>query len=129
MLRLPLLLGATLLAGSIAQAASYTWTGTASTDWFNAKNWSPSYIPDGDDAAYINGKTVDVPRDTTVQGLYLDGGAKLQGAGNVTVSGKCSLKGGSLTGSGALNIAKGGLMELDSGGLLGGILGTVKSLV
>ncbi|GGN07360.1 hypothetical protein GCM10010967_48670 [Dyadobacter beijingensis] len=43
--RLPILLPALLLTLAAAQAQS-TWTGTASSDWNNAANWTPG-LPDG----------------------------------------------------------------------------------
>ncbi|MGN6371156.1 MAG: beta strand repeat-containing protein [Phycisphaerae bacterium] len=36
-----------------AYAATYTWTGNASTNWYNAGNWSPSAVPSNNDIAKI----------------------------------------------------------------------------
>ena len=37
-----------------AGAATVTWTGSASTDWFNAANWSPAQVPSSSDDAVID---------------------------------------------------------------------------
>ncbi len=37
--------------------AAETWTGTTSTDWFTASNWTPTAVPTGADTVVINAQT------------------------------------------------------------------------
>jgi hypothetical protein len=93
--------------------ATMTWTGAASTDWFNPGNWDTGFVPGSADDAVI-GTTVNSPTlqaGTTLQSLTLNGTNTLTlgdvnsgnsvgldaSAGGITVSG-----GGTITGQGSL---------------------------
>src|SRR5580692_9178228 len=46
---------ASLLAVSSAHAATYTWTGSSSTNWSTSSNWSPNTVPGQSDEADFSG--------------------------------------------------------------------------
>jgi hypothetical protein len=63
----------TLVLSVPAAATDYTWTGAASSDWFNPANWNPNGVPGSEDSASING-TVNASANVTVSNLTLSGG-------------------------------------------------------
>lgn len=75
-----------------------SWTGTASRDWFNASNWSPSGIPTVDSRVYI----------PTVSNAPVIDGYRWAAAGEVNIGGSLTLQGGGglsiNNGSGNLNV-------------------------
>src|SRR5258708_35079717 len=72
-LLIPLLLAVGLLSVS-SSAAVRTWTGTVSSDWFNAGNWSPQGVPAAADTAIVTGGTPSLSKDTTVASFELQNG-------------------------------------------------------
>ena len=102
-------------------AASYTWNG-GSGDWSVAANWTPGSRPPGpSDTATVNGGTVTVSTDTTVNNFNLNG--NLSGAATLTVTGLMNWTGGEFQGSGRTFIASGARLNLNGGsGLIDRVL-------
>lgn len=75
----------TVGSGSLFAQVDYVWTGSVSSDWHTAANWSPPAVPDAGDSATINGNIVSVNSNVVVGCLNLNGGT-LQGAATLTVS-------------------------------------------
>src|SRR4051812_45659351 len=77
---------------SAANAIDYTWVGTISSDWFDARNWSAGGatgvgVPIAPDTATVPAHAiVTVNSDVSVTNLYLGDDSTLTGFGNVTAS-------------------------------------------
>src|SRR6267143_4297369 len=82
-----------LIAVTSAQSAAFTWTGSASTDWFNPGNWNPSGVPGSTDTAVISSGTAQVGTATNVGTVNLSGGT-LTGSGDITINGSLNWSGG-----------------------------------
>jgi hypothetical protein len=122
LLRLWLLaLVAVLLGVATANAVSYTWTGTISSDWTVVGNWSPSGSPGVNDTAVINGSVSSgrYPIITSSQSIT-----------NNAITVNSSGSGASLTVDGSLTVNNGGL-TVSAGGTCtvdaSGSLSTVNS--
>src|SRR5437879_13764928 len=75
-----------LIAVTSAQSATFTWTGSASTDWFDPGNWSPNGVPGSTDTAVISSGAPQVGIATNVGTVNLSGGT-LTGRGAITITG------------------------------------------
>lgn len=102
------------LCNGMLQAASFTWTGSTSTDWFNTNNWNPKAIPGPADTAVINSGTVNVGSAANVGTVTLSGGA-LNGAGSLVVSNSFNWTGGTLGGN--LTISANATLNLSGSGV------------
>src|SRR5579862_3983397 len=47
-----------------------TWTGSASSDWFNANNWSPPGVPGSNDTINLNGGGITLDAPVTIDGVF-----------------------------------------------------------
>ncbi len=83
------------LGGTWLPAASFTWTGSASTDWFNPGNWSPVGPPGSNDTVTVNSGTVNL-------------------SAPVLINAQFNWAGGTLAGN-ALTVAGGALLNLSGG--------------
>ncbi|MGA2747428.1 MAG: hypothetical protein ABSG59_01520, partial [Verrucomicrobiota bacterium] len=81
-----------------AVGTTYTWTGAASSDWFNATNWTPQGTPGPLDTAVITGGNPTVGTATNVGFVTLGGNATLNATAGLTVSNQFNWDAGSLTG-------------------------------
>jgi choice-of-anchor C domain-containing protein len=99
-----MLLLAVLLSvcGPALKAATYTWTGSASTDWFNTNNWSPVGQPGSNDIINFNSGTINLSAPVTINAQFNWAGGTLTG-NPLTV-----------TSSGALNISGSGTKDLEN---------------
>lgn len=82
-------------------AASITWTGGTSTDWFTGSNWSTGNVPGSSDDVFINNASLTnqpsmAGGNTTVNNLYLSAGTLFLGTNTLTVNGIASFTGGTL---------------------------------
>ena len=90
--RLPLLLAGLLLAGLVSQAQT-TWTGSASTDWATAQNWSTQAVPTATDDVIIPSGPSNQPTLSTAgavaNNVEVQSGARLTIAstGTLTING------------------------------------------
>ena len=81
-----------------------TWTGTASSDWSNGANWSPSGIPANTDDVFVCGSLPNQPTLTgnvEVAGLWIDSSSELSTDG-YTVTANGDVTAGLISGSGTL---------------------------
>ncbi len=92
----------------------YTWTGAASSDWFNPTNWSPQGTPGSLDTAVINSGSPVVGTATNVNFVALGGSGTLNATAGLTVSNQFDWTGGSLTGE--LIVAANGTLDLNNPG-------------
>jgi hypothetical protein len=101
------------LGGFRTEAATVTWTNTASGGWNASTNWSPNGVPGSTDTAIITnaGVTVSLNESTTVGAIILG----TNGAGTVTLS----LVGQTLGLNGPLTVNPSGSFTVDSGTLVG----------
>jgi hypothetical protein len=83
-------------SGALPAQVVRTWTGSTSSDWFNASNWSPAGVPAGTDTVNVTNGTVNL-------------------TAPVTSSGKFNWAGGTLQGN-ALTIGNGGLLTIVAAG-------------
>ncbi len=106
---------ALLTLGSVAHAATFTWTNTAGGTWSATNNWSPNQVPGSSDAAVVTaGGTYTVTLDIspTVNTLTLGGTSWRQ---SLATAGQSF----TLTQSGAVNTN--GVFLLSGGGLFGNL--------
>jgi len=103
-----------LLAFTLAsQATNYTWTGTTSTDWGTAGNWSPSGVPGGSEntdnvtisacsgnAPILNATYTIAAFTMTGCALTINSGYTLNITGTTSITGSGTL----ITGAGTLNV-------------------------
>jgi hypothetical protein len=114
------------LAIAPAWSEEKTWTGAASTDWFNADNWSPAGVPQGEDTVVVSSGNVNVQTPASVSVLRLNGGT-LAGISTLTVT-NMQWTGGQMTGTGVTCIARSGQLVI-SGSSLKGFQGrTIENL-
>src|ERR1035437_6169428 len=74
-------------------AATFTWNGSVSSDWFNNTNWIPVGVPASTDTInFANGTTINLTSSVTINGAF-------------------NWSGGSLSGN-PLTIANGGVMNI-----------------
>jgi hypothetical protein len=85
-----------LLHAACCGAATFTWNGSISTDWFNQTNWIPIGVPASADT------------------INLTNGTTINFAGPVTLNGTFNWSHGTLSGS-PLTIAGGGAMNITAG--------------
>ncbi|PWK29074.1 uncharacterized protein DUF11 [Arcicella aurantiaca] len=93
------------------------WTGLVSTDWNNACNWNPAWVPDATNSAVVIGLQTNQP---TISGtvpnvklIYVNSGATLTVASGGTLNasstaGVITLQGGNLINDGTINVSGGG---------------------
>jgi hypothetical protein len=92
-----------LLRAGWCSAATHTWNGSISTDWFNSTNWIPAGVPaSGDTINFTNGTTINLSSPITVSGVF-------------------NWFSGTLSGS-PLTIANGGVMNITGGVSLQNVL-------
>lgn len=123
-----------LFANGPAHATDYVWTGAASTDWNRADNWLPRGVPGAGDGATVGAqRAVNASQAITIARLTLAPASQLQGGGIITVTDAALLTDVKLSGSGALKVASGAVMNLNSvgtnNGLISGLLGILTNTV
>ncbi len=115
-----------LLASLATQAATITWTNSASGGWNTAANWNPNVVPGANDTAIISraGVTVALNSDTTVRAIVLG----TNGAGKVTLNWTGGVLAGSMTvaSNSSFNIAFGGGNTAEFNGFILTNYGTVN---
>src|SRR5882762_2171842 len=115
-----------------AFGASKTWNGSASSDWFNANNWTPVGVPAATDTINFSSGTINLSSPVTVSGQFNWSGGGLEGSAlTVASNGVMNLSGNSdkrlynvLTNGGTVNWADGGRLIVENGacyGYFGGI--------
>jgi uncharacterized repeat protein (TIGR01451 family) len=107
---LALTLSPTVWAAPQAPAATCIWNNSTG-NWSDIARWSCGAVPGAGDTATINGGTVTVVQEVTVQGLTFTGGT-LQGSNTLTVTDVMTWTGGTQQGSGATAIASGATLNV-----------------
>src|SRR5262249_43828030 len=64
----------TSVVATVSVAIPITWTGLASSDWFNTNNWTPKQVPTSTDTAVVNSGTVQVTTNSQFFALIFNGG-------------------------------------------------------
>jgi len=113
---------AVLSAPKPVMAADYTWTGTTSTDWGTASNWSPSVVPGSGDTATIpdvsggSNRYPTITTSVTIAGLTINSGASLTigSGGSLTLTGNFTNNGNFSAGTGT--VAFNGTLTISSSG-------------
>lgn len=123
-----------IFASGRANATDYFWGGAVSTDWNTAANWFPNGVPGAGDSATIGAqRVVNASQAVTIAQLTLAPASELQGSGLITVTDLASLTDVKLSGTGALKVASGAVMNLNStgtyNGLVAGLLGFLVNTV
>lgn len=103
---LPLLalLIAALATPALAQTA-YTRVGGG--NWSNASGWSPAGVPGPADSANLNGRTVTLDIDVTLDALIMTAASLLDGSGDLTITGSLDWQGGRMEGAGTTVVEAG----------------------
>ena len=118
--RLSLAAGFALISLAFIQsaiAASYTWNGSVSSDWYNPTNWTPQGTPGTNDTATISTGTVSVGTAGLVGTLNVSGSATVNATAGLTAVTSFDWTGGSV--AGLLTVASNATFELnDPGGNL-----------
>ncbi|HWV98604.1 MAG TPA: hypothetical protein VNZ64_02815 [Candidatus Acidoferrum sp.] len=109
-----------LIAAGPLSGATFIWTGSVSTDWFNTNNWSPAGLPASTDTVTFTSGTINLTAPVAFSGQFNWSGGTL--AGNpftLAASGTMNLSGGNgkllwttLTNAGTV-IWSGGNLEVD----------------
>jgi hypothetical protein len=87
-----------LLMTGCCSAATFTWNGSVSSDWFNRTNWTPAGVPASTDTINFNSGTINLTNLVTINGsfnwsegtlsgdpLTIAGGGVLNITGNVSL--------------------------------------------
>lgn len=107
--------------GAVGHAATFTWAGSASTDWFNAGNWTPQGIPAPTDTVNFASGTITFTALVALGGQFNWSGGTLGGNPlTITRNGALNISGGStkylvtaLTNSGTVTWSGSGNLEVD----------------
>jgi hypothetical protein len=70
---------AALLWTPACPAATFTWTGAASTDWFNTNNWSPAGLPGLSDTVNVSSGTINLSAPVIINAQFNWSGGTLTG--------------------------------------------------
>ena len=96
---LPLLCLLVLLKAGWCSAATFTWNGSVSTDWFNKTNWTPAGVPASTDTINFTSGTINLTNTVAIGGLFNWSGGTLSGnpwaianGGVLNISGNVSLE-------------------------------------
>src|SRR5208337_4701369 len=76
---LPLLCLLVLVKVGCCSAASFTWNGSVSTDWFNPTNWIPAGVPASTDTINFTNGTINLTSSVTIGGSFNWSGGTLSG--------------------------------------------------
>src|SRR3974390_3503205 len=118
-------------------AATFTWTGAASTDWFKTNNWTPSGIPGSNDTVNFSSGTINFPAPVIFGGQFNWSGGTLSGSSlTLTTNGIMNISGSStkmlstaITNGGTVNWAGTGSITLyNYGGNTGGLVNQLGAL-
>ena len=86
-----------LVTAAMSQAATFTWDGSASSDWFDANNWTPDGVPSGSDTAIIEFGGASIGNNSvSIASLNLNGGSVVGGTGTLTLTGASTFNTGAI---------------------------------
>ncbi|HEX3716951.1 MAG TPA: DUF642 domain-containing protein [Verrucomicrobiae bacterium] len=76
------------------KAATFTWTGSISSDWFNTNNWSPLGLPGSNDTVNFNSGAINLSAPVTINAQFNWAGGAISGQPlTVTINGAINLSG------------------------------------
>src|SRR5579859_2264375 len=113
----PLLCLSLLLIVGCCSAATFTWNGSVSSDWFNSTNWIPVGVPASTDTVNFNSGTISLTSSVTRSGVFNWSGGTLSGSplaiaggGLLNINGNVALENaltnaGTVTMTGLANLA------------------------
>ncbi len=89
-----------LLKVGCCSAATFTWNGSVSSDWFNKTNWTPVGVPVSTDTInFANGTTINLTNAVAISGVFNWSGGTLSGkpfalasGGVLNISGNVTLE-------------------------------------
>ena len=90
-----------LLVSTAVFSENYTWTGAEDNLWNNENNWEPTGVPSNGDNVQLDGGTVEINDNVTIEGLTFLNGV-LSGSGDLTIAGQFYWTGGEITNSGTI---------------------------
>src|SRR5271170_4906634 len=67
-------------------ASTFTWNGSAGSDWFNSANWTPTGVPTATDTVNFTTGTIDLLDPVTIGGTFNWSGGTLSGIGMTIAS-------------------------------------------
>ncbi|MGA9777877.1 MAG: hypothetical protein WBS33_06360, partial [Verrucomicrobiia bacterium] len=96
---LPLLCLSVLLKAGWCSAATSTWNGSVSSDWFNATNWIPVGVPASSNTINFASGTINLTNTVAISGVFNWSGGTLSGdpltitnGGVLNITGSVSLE-------------------------------------
>jgi hypothetical protein len=111
-------------------AATFTWNGSVSSDWFTATNWIPAGVPaSGDTINFTNGSAINLSSPITISGTFnwfagtFSGKPfTISGGGLMNISGSMTLN-NVLTNAGTVTMTGNAVLYVDNNNstLLGGV--------
>ncbi len=81
-----LVIGLALAAAQIGNAATITWSGNASSNWFVAASWSPQTVPTAGDIVTIPNRAVTIPVGAAYAALNIGAGSSVYGTIDLTAA-------------------------------------------
>jgi hypothetical protein len=132
----PLLCLSVLLKVGWCSAATFTWNGSVSSDWFNKTNWTPVGVPASTDTINITNGAINLTNSVRIQGVFNWAAGTLSGqplaiasGGGLNISGAVTLENvltnaGTVTMTGAASVT----IYNDNGIYLGGVYNLVGAL-
>jgi hypothetical protein len=109
---LPLFCLLVLLKVGCCSAATFTWNGSVSSDWFNGNNWTPVGVPASTDTINFSTGTINLTGSITIKGLFNWSGGTLSGDPFAIASGGVLNISGSVALDNALTNASGGTVTM-----------------
>ena len=112
----PLLCLLILLKVGCCSAATFTWNGSVSSDWFNKTNWTPVGVPVSTDTINLTNGAINLTNSVRIQGVFNWAAGTLSGqplaiasGGGLNISGNVILQNvltnaGTVTMTGAANV-------------------------
>jgi hypothetical protein len=101
-----------LLKAGWCSAATFTWNGSVSSDWFNSNNWTPVGVPASTDTINFSSGTINLTSSITINGLFNWSGGTLSGHPFVIASGGVLNINGSVALDNVLTNANGGTVTM-----------------
>ncbi|HTQ49861.1 MAG TPA: hypothetical protein VMJ12_04050, partial [Candidatus Acidoferrales bacterium] len=96
---IPLLILSVLLNDDSCSAATSTWNGSTSSDWFNSTNWIPVGVPASSDTINFASGTINLTNSVRLSGVFNWSGGTLNGhplaiasGGLLNISGSVTLE-------------------------------------
>jgi cadmium resistance protein CadD (predicted permease) len=107
-----------LVAAGLCSAATHTWNGSVSSDWFTADNWTPVGVPGTNDIVNVTNGTISLTGAVAIHGTFNWSGGSISGdgvtiesGGAMNISGTVALE-NMLTNSGTVTMTGGAYVNV-----------------